>query len=72
MPCSLFLLKFNFLSLGIWPITFMRIAGLIRVEEVDRRFDDRFKSSKYFSSFKSSGNVTKLLPCKSRDFSLGS
>jgi hypothetical protein len=49
----------------------MRIAGLIKVDWVDSRFDDRFKSSKCLSSFKSSGRVTKLLPWRSRFFSRG-
>lgn len=49
----------------------MRIAGLINVEAVERRFDERFNSSKYLSSFISSGRVTKLLPYRSRVLSLG-
>jgi hypothetical protein len=55
-------LRFRRFNFGIYPRTFIRIAGLISVDCDDRRFEDKFKSSKCFNSFKSSGKVTKLLP----------
>ncbi len=71
-PYNLFLERFSLLSFGIYPKTFIKIAGLINVDYEDSILPERFNSSKCLSSFKSSGKVTKLLPYRSNDLSLGS
>jgi hypothetical protein len=59
---NLFLLKLRRFNFGIYPRALNMIAGLISVEDDDKRFDERFNSSKCLSSLRSSGNVIRLFP----------
>jgi hypothetical protein len=45
-------------------------AGLTKVEFEENRFEERFISSKYLISLRSSGKVAKLFPYKSSVFNL--
>lgn len=65
---NLFLLKLSLFNLFIDPSALKSSIGLTSVELLLNKLDDKLSSSKNLNSFMLSGSVTKLLPCRSRDF----
>lgn len=66
---NLFLLRFNLFNFLSYPKALKRTAGFTRVELEENKFDERLNSSKYLNSLRSSGNVTRLFPCRSSNLS---